>query len=126
MAKKSKSYRLTGKRKVFLKAVKDLEKYFDEHGLVRDKFDSDQLADAIASLYNKAPKTIACDLNTFASIFGSALYALSQIADERCVDDYSETCNGAQAFEAAFFAGFSLGLEAGREDAEDELKGDAK
>lgn len=126
MATKKKPFPLTTKRKAFLAAVEKLAKYFDEVGVVKlEEFDADQIADSIMGLFNKLPKSIR-NINDSAALFGSALYVLQMPENLREVESCSETCNGAAPFEAAFFAGWSLGFDAGHKDAEDEMKGDAK
>jgi hypothetical protein len=124
--KKAKAHKMTANRKVFLNAIEKLGKYFDESGLVVEhKFDADEIADALMGLFNKLPKRLR-NINDMAVLFGSALYLLQMPADLRKVDTCSETCHGALPFEAAFFAGWGIGFEQGREDAEDEMKADAK
>ena len=126
MATKTNPFPLTTKRKAFLAAVEKLAKYFDEDGVVRDeKFDADQIADSIMGLFNKLPKSLR-NMDNSAALFGSAFYVLQMPEILREVESCSETCKGAAPFEAAFFAGWSLGFDAGREDAQDEMKGDSK
>lgn len=126
MDAKKKPFPLTTKRKAFLAAVEKLAKYFDEDGVVKDEeFDADQIADSIMGLFNKLPKSLR-NINASAALFGSALYVLQTPDILREVESCSETCKGAAPFEAAFFAGWSLGFESGRKDAQDEMKGDAK
>ena len=123
--KKLQARRMTAKRKVFLNAIEKLGKYFDESGLVVEhKFNADEIADTLMGLSNKLPKRLR-NINQMAVLFGSALYVLQMPADLREVDTCSETCHGAMPFEAAFFAGWGIGFDQGREDAEDEMKADA-
>ena len=123
--KKLQARRMTAKRKVFLNAIEKLGKYFDESGLVVEhKFNADEIADTLMGLSNKLPKRLR-NINQMAVLFGAALYVLQMPADLREVDTCSETCHGAMPFEAAFFAGWGIGFDQGREDAEDEMKADA-
>jgi hypothetical protein len=116
MAKKAKAVRLTAKRKAFLGIVQKLGKYFDDDGIFKeDEFYVDELADAIMEIFDALPKKIR-NINDSAALFGSALYVLQTRADTREADKCSETCKGASPFEAAFFAGWSLGFVAGQED----------
>jgi hypothetical protein len=126
MTKTPKPFRMTARRKAFLMAFEDLQKYFDDDGFVKqDDFSSDDIADSIMELFNKLPKRLR-NINASAGLFGSALYVLQTVADLREVDTCSDNCRGAMPFEAAFFAGWSLGFDAASEDEKDETKGDAK
>jgi hypothetical protein len=115
MAKSPKQRRLTSKRKLFLNAIKALEKCFDDNGLVKDG-DSDVLADELLLLIDKCPKSLS-HINSFAPVLGSALYVLQHAKSFREPETCSETCMAATPFEAAFFAGWSIGFEQGRDDA---------
>jgi hypothetical protein len=116
MAKKAKAVRLTAKRKAFLDMVQKLDKYFDDEGIFKeDEFYTDDLADSIADIFGTLPKTLR-NINASAPLFGSALWVLQIPKDLREVETCSETCKGADPFEAAFFAGWSLGFDAGKED----------
>ena len=111
MAKQAKTRRLTAKRKAFLDALSVLCEHFDDDGFVKSDSDSHQIADLIVELFDKWKKPAKLDLCTFATVCGSALWLLNQTKSERNIDDCSETCVGAEIFEAAFFAGWSIAFE---------------
>lgn len=121
--KKATARKMTAKRKLFIKAVAALEKYFDDHGIVQG--DIDDMAETILVLRDGSPKHIS-DLYSFATICGSALHFLNQIREQRIAEECSETCRGAEVFEAVFYAGWSMGFEAGNADVADECVKDRK
>ena len=121
--KKANSRKMTAKRKLFIKAVAALEKFFDEHGVVQG--DIDDMAETILVLRDGSPKNIS-DLHSFAAICGSALYFLNQISEQRILEECSETCCGAQVFEAVFYAGWSMGFAAGKDEFADECVKDRR
>lgn len=125
MTKKAKTFRMTASRKAFLNAVAKLGKYFDDDGTFKeDAFYVDDLADSLIQLFEKLPKSLR-SINAAAELFGSALYVLQMHADFREVDTCSEACKGSAPFTGAFFAGWSLGFDAGKQDAQDEQIGKA-
>ena len=109
---------MTANRRFFLKAVGMLDKYFQDRRL-KDDFSCDRVADALIELFKSRPPHMR-SIYEFSEAVGSALFFQDQGAGFCGVEEISESCKGAEPYQVAFLAGWSIGFDAGRKHAGDE------
>jgi hypothetical protein len=109
--------RLTKKRRLFVEAVKMLQVFFGEDGLLGEQHFAEEVSLELERLWLKPQsgwKKIR--LSEFQEAICSALYFMHSAQDVSELDEVHESCAGGEVFSVAFELGWSIGFDMGKED----------